>query len=126
MEIGLYFFCVVLGGFFFGLVVGRVIVFWLQYVFNDVLVEIIIILVSIYLIFYIGEEVFGVFGVIVVVMLGIQINVLRISISLEVEVFLYRYIFILFFEECLQINVNFEIILYIRLCKRCVEKVGFK
>lgn len=58
--------------------------------FNDVLVEIIIILVSIYLIFYIGEEVLGIFGVIVVVMLGIEINVLKISISFEVEVFLYR------------------------------------
>lgn len=89
-EIGLYFPRVALGGFFFGLVAGRVTVFWLQHVFNDALVEITITLASTYLTFYIGEEVLGISGVIAVVMLGIEINSLRTSISPEVEVFLHR------------------------------------
>lgn len=91
-EIGLYFPRVALGGFFFGLVTGRVTVFWLQHVFNDALVEITITLASTYLTFYIGEEILGISGVIAVVMLGIQINALKTSISPEVEVFLHRYI----------------------------------
>ncbi|XP_068761684.1 sperm-specific sodium:proton exchanger-like [Montipora capricornis] len=90
-EIGLYFPRVALGGFFFGLVAGRVTVFWLQHVFNDALVEISITLASAYLTFYIGEEVLGISGVIAVVMLGIQINALKTSISPEVEVFLHRF-----------------------------------
>ena len=89
-EIGLYFPRVALGGFFFGLVAGRVTVFWLQHVFNDALVEITITLASTYLTFYIGEEVLGISGVIAVVMLGIEINSLKTSISPEVEVFLHR------------------------------------
>lgn len=89
-EIGLYFPRVALGGFFFGLVAGRVTVFWLQHVFNDALVEITITLASTYLTFYIGEEVLGISGVIAVVMLGIEINALKTSISPEVEVFLHR------------------------------------
>ncbi|KAL9955551.1 hypothetical protein ACROYT_G036889 [Oculina patagonica] len=90
-EIGLYFPRVALGGFFFGLVAGRVTVFWLQHVFNDAMVEITITLASTYLTFYIGEEVLGISGVIAVVMLGIQINALKTSISPEVEVFLHRF-----------------------------------
>ncbi|XP_067045427.1 sperm-specific sodium:proton exchanger-like [Acropora muricata] len=90
-EIGLYFPQVALGGFFFGLIAGRVTVFWLQHVFNDALVEISITLASAYLTFYIGEEVLGISGVIAVVMLGIQINALKTSISPEVEVFLHRF-----------------------------------
>lgn len=73
-----------------GLVAGKIIVFWLQRVFNDAMVEISVTLSSTYLIFYIGEEVLGVSGVLAVVMLGIEINQHRTSISPEVEVFLHR------------------------------------
>ena len=90
-SIGLYFPRVAVGGFFFGLLAGKVTVFWLQHVFNDALVEITITLASTYLTFYIGEEVLGISGVLSVVMLGIVINSQKSSISPEVEVFLHRY-----------------------------------
>jgi len=90
-EIGLYFPRVALGGMALGLVAGKFIVFWLQHVFNDAMVEIAITLSSTYLTFYIGEEVLGVSGVLAVVMLGIEINQHRTSISPEVEVFLHRF-----------------------------------
>lgn len=89
-EIGLYFPRVALGGFFFGLVIGKIVVFWLQRVFNDAMVEITITLASTYLTYYIGEEILGVSGVLAVVMLGIEINSQRTSISPEVEVFLHK------------------------------------
>ena len=79
-----------LGGFVFGLVVGKVTVFWLQHVFNDAMVEITITLAATYLTFYIGEEVLGISGVLAVVMLGIEINQQKTSISPEVEAFLHR------------------------------------
>lgn len=81
-----------LGGFFFGLVIGKIVVFWLQRVFNDAMVEITITLASTYLTYYIGEEVLGVSGVLAVVMLGIEINSQKTSISPEVEVFLHKYV----------------------------------
>ena len=90
MEIGLYFPRVALGGFVFGLVVGKVTVFWLQHVFNDAMVEITITLAATYLTFYFGEEVLGISGVLAVVMLGIEINQQKTSISPEVETFLHR------------------------------------
>ncbi|XP_028411372.1 sodium/hydrogen exchanger 10-like isoform X2 [Dendronephthya gigantea] len=90
-EIGLYFPRVALGGFFFGLVIGKIVVFWLQRVFNDAMVEITITLASTYLTYYIGEEVLGVSGVLAVVMLGIEINSQKTSISPEVEVFLHKF-----------------------------------
>jgi NhaP-type Na+/H+ or K+/H+ antiporter len=83
---------VALGGFFFGLVIGKIVVFWLQRVFNDAMVEITITLASTYLTYYIGEEVLGVSGVLAVVMLGIEINSQKTSISPEVEVFLHKYV----------------------------------
>lgn len=89
-QIGLYFPRVAFGGMALGLVAGKIIVFWLQRVFNDAMVEISVTLSSTYLIFYIGEEVLGVSGVLAVVMLGIEINQHRTSISPEVEVFLHR------------------------------------
>ena len=92
-EIGLYFPRVALGGFFFGLVIGKIVVFWLQRVFNDAMVEITITLASTYLTYYIGEEVLGVSGVLAVVMLGIEINSQKTSISPEVEVFLHKYVY---------------------------------
>ena len=90
-EIGLYFPRVALGGMALGLIAGKFIVFWLQHVFNDAMVEIAVTLSSTYLTFYIGEEVLGVSGVLGVVMLGIEINQHKTSISPEVEVFLHRY-----------------------------------
>ncbi|XP_057290115.1 sodium/hydrogen exchanger 10-like [Hydractinia symbiolongicarpus] len=90
-QIGLYFPRVAFGGMALGLVAGKIIVFWLQRVFNDAMVEISVTLSSTYLIFYIGEEVLGVSGVLAVVMLGIEINQHRTSISPEVEVFLHRF-----------------------------------
>ena len=89
-EIGLYFPRVALGGMALGLLTGKLTVFWLQHVFNDAMVEIAITLTSTYLVFYIGDELLGVSGVLAVVMLGIEINQHRSSISPEVEVFLHR------------------------------------
>jgi len=73
-----------------GLMAGKFVVLWLQHVFNDAMVEIAITLSSTYLVFYIGENVLQVSGVLAVVMLGIEINQHRTSISPEVEVFLHR------------------------------------
>ncbi len=78
------------GGFAFGLVAGKIAVFWLQNVYNDALVEITITLVSTYLTYYIGEFVLKVSGVLAVVMLGMEINAQRTSISPETDVFLHR------------------------------------
>lgn len=80
------------GGFAFGLIAGKITIFWLQNVYNDALVEITITLVSTYLTYYIGEYVFKVSGVLAVVMLALEINAQRTSISPEVEVFLHRYV----------------------------------
>ena len=80
------------GGFAFGLAAGKVTVFWLQNVYNDAMVEITITLVATYLTYYVGEFVFGVSGVLAVVMLGMEINAQRTSISPEQEVFLHRYV----------------------------------
>ena len=87
----LYFPQLAFGGFAFGLAAGKVTVFWLQNVYNDALVEITITLVATYLTYVIGEFVFGVSGVLAVVMLGIEINAQRTSISPEQEIFLQRY-----------------------------------
>lgn len=92
-EIGLYFPRVALGGMALGLISGKFVVLWLQHVFNDAMVEIAITLSSTYLVFYLGENILGVSGVLAVVMLGIEINQHRTSISPEVEVFLHRFVF---------------------------------
>ena len=95
-----------LGGFFFGLVIGKIVVFWLQRVFNDAMVEITITLASTYLTYYIGEEVLGVSGVLAVVMLGIEINSQKTSISPEVEVFLHKYVVVIFLHFCTFVKIQ--------------------
>jgi len=81
---------VTIGGPLFGWVCGKIAIFWLSYVFNDYLVEIMITLVSTYLTYYIGEEVLQVSGVLAVVTMGIEINTKRTVIEPEVEEFLHR------------------------------------
>ena len=95
-RILLYFPQLAFGGFAFGLVAGKMTVFWLENVYNDALVEITITFVSTYLTFYIGEFVFEVSGVMAVVVLGIEINAHRTSITAQQEIFLQRYIELLF------------------------------
>ena len=55
-DIILSFVIKVIGGPLFGLVVARVVVFWLGNIFNDAMVEITITLSSTYLTFFIGEQ----------------------------------------------------------------------
>lgn len=90
LQIVEYFPRVIFGGVALGWVTGKLTVFWLQHVFNDAMVEITITLSSTYVTYYLGE-VFGVSGVLAVVMLGIEINHKQSSISPELQVFLHRF-----------------------------------
>ncbi len=82
---------VAIGGIAWGAVMGKVATVWLSHIFNDALVEITITLSMTYVVFYLGESVFGVSGVLAVVMLGLVVNSNKVTISPEVEVFLHRY-----------------------------------
>ena len=89
-DVVLQFMRVAIGGTLWGLLWGKVSTFWLSYIFNDALVEITITLGMTYLVFYSGEWIVGVSGVLAVVMLGLIVNAEKVAISPEVEVFLHR------------------------------------
>ncbi|XP_072046818.1 sperm-specific sodium:proton exchanger-like [Amphiura filiformis] len=91
LDVFLQFIQVAIGGTVWGAVMGKVATFWLSHVFNDALVEITITLSMTYVVFYVGESIFGVSGVLAVVMLGLVVNANKVTISPEVEVFLHRF-----------------------------------
>jgi len=83
---------VAIGGALFGLIMARVAMFWLKRVFNDAMVEIVILLASAYLTFFIAEEFLHVSGVLAIFGLGITMaSVGKTRISPEVYKFLHEF-----------------------------------
>ena len=84
-QIVLQFLTVSLGGPAIGLVVGLIAVASMQRVFNDALIEITITIVAAYITFFVSEGIFGVSGVLGVVVCGLVLSYNRHAISPEVE-----------------------------------------
>lgn len=83
---------VAIGGALFGLIMARFVMFWLKKVFNDAMVEIVVLLASAYLTFFIAEEFFHVSGVLAIFGLGITMaSVGKTRISPEVYKFLHEF-----------------------------------
>jgi len=83
---------VAIGGVLLGLVMARIVMFWLKRVFNDAMVEIVVILATAYLTFYIAEEFLHVSGVLSLFGLGITMSsVGKTRISPEVNKFLHEF-----------------------------------
>ena len=83
---------VAVGGTLFGLIMARIVMFWLKNVLNDAMVEIIVLLASAYLTFYIAEEFLHVSGVLGLFGLGITMaSVGKTRISPEVVKFLHEF-----------------------------------
>lgn len=83
---------VAIGGALLGLVMARIVMFWLKRVFNDAMVEIVVILATAYLTFYIAEEFLHVSGVLSLFGLGITMSsVGKTRISPEVNKFLHEF-----------------------------------
>eukprot|EP00210_Caulerpa_lentillifera_P006651 g6354.t1 len=66
-----FFFQLAFGGPAIGILFGLAATFWIQYIYNDLLTEISLTLVSAYLTFYVAEDVAEVSGVLAVVALGL-------------------------------------------------------
>lgn len=80
------------GGIILGLIMARLVMFWLKRVFNDAMVEIVVLLASAYLTFYIAEEFLHVSGVLGLFGLGITMaSVGKTRISPEVIKFLHEF-----------------------------------
>ncbi|XP_013420708.1 sodium/hydrogen exchanger 10 [Lingula anatina] len=90
-EIVLNFIQIVFGGTLFGFVMAKLTTLWLSEIFNDALTEITITLACTYMTYFIGENFFGVSGVLAIVVVGVILNAERTSISPEVEAFLHRF-----------------------------------
>jgi NhaP-type Na+/H+ or K+/H+ antiporter len=83
---------VAIGGILFGLIMARLVMFWLKKVFNDAMVEIIVLLASAYLTFFIAEDFLHVSGVLAIFGLGITMaSVGKTRISPEVVKFLHEF-----------------------------------
>jgi Na+:H+ antiporter len=83
---------VAIGGALFGLVMARLVMFWLKNVFNDAMVEIVVLLAATYLTFFIAEEFLHVSGVLGIFGLGITMaSVGKTRISPEVNKFLHEF-----------------------------------
>lgn len=83
---------VAIGGALLGLVMARIVMFWLKRVFNDAMVEIVVILATAYLTFYIAEEFLHFSGVLSLFGLGITMSsVGKTRISPEVNKFLHEF-----------------------------------
>lgn len=77
------------GGLILGIIISRVVMFWLKRVFNDSMVEIIVILAAAYLTFFIAEDFLHVSGVLALFGLGISMaSTGKTKISPEVQKFL--------------------------------------
>ncbi len=83
---------VALGGTLLGLIIGGVTIAWVKKVFNDVLVEMTVIVAAAYLTFFVAEHFLHVSGVLGLVALGLTMaGVGRTRISPEVEHFLHEF-----------------------------------
>lgn len=83
---------VAIGGALFGLIMARFVMFWLKNVFNDAMVEIVVLLASAYLTFFIAEEFLHVSGVLGIFGLGITMaSVGKTRISPDVYKFLHEF-----------------------------------
>ncbi|SDB85883.1 cation:proton antiporter [Williamwhitmania taraxaci] len=83
---------VAIGGMLLGLIMGRAVMYWLKNVFNDPIVEIVVLLASAYLVFFIAEEFLHVSGVLSLFGLGITMaSVGKTRISPEVNKFLHEF-----------------------------------
>jgi NhaP-type Na+/H+ or K+/H+ antiporter len=83
---------VAVGGTLWGLIMARIVMFWLKNVLNDAMIEIIVLLASAYLTFYIAEEYLHVSGVLGLFGLGITMaSVGKTRISPEVVKFLHEF-----------------------------------
>ncbi len=83
---------VAVGGTLFGLIMARIVMFWLKNVFNDAMVEIVVLLASAYLTFFIAEDFLHVSGVLALFGLGITMaSIGKTRISPEVNKFLHEF-----------------------------------
>ena len=83
---------VALGGALFGLIMARLVMLWLKSVFNDALVEIVVLLASAYLTFFIAEDILHISGVLALFGLGITMaSIGKTRISPEVMHFLHEF-----------------------------------
>ncbi|MBU0489840.1 MAG: cation:proton antiporter [Bacteroidetes bacterium] len=86
------FFTVAFGGTLLGLVIALVSIAWVKRVFNDILIEISVIIAAAYATFYIAESILGVSGVLGLVALGITMaGIGKTRISPEVQHFLHEF-----------------------------------
>ncbi|XP_053137398.1 sodium/hydrogen exchanger 10-like isoform X2 [Hemicordylus capensis] len=72
----------------FGFLSSRVTLCWLKYIFNDGIVEVVLSFSTVYLIFYIAEQL-GMSGIIAVCILGLLLD--SVSFSPGVDLFLYKF-----------------------------------
>lgn len=83
---------VALGGILVGLIMARIVMFWIKRVFNDAMIEIVVILAAAYLTFFVAEEFLHVSGVLGLFGLGITMaSVGKTRISPEVQKFLHEF-----------------------------------
>jgi len=83
---------VAIGGTLLGLIMARLVMFWLKKIFNDAMVEIVVLLASAYLTFFIAEDFLHVSGVLAIFGLGITMaSVGKTRISPEVVKFLHEF-----------------------------------
>jgi NhaP-type Na+/H+ or K+/H+ antiporter len=86
------FFRVALGGVLLGAIIGGIILVWVKKVFNDAMIEITLIVVAAYLVFYVAEHFLHVSGVLGLVALGLAMaSAGRTRISAEVQHFLHEF-----------------------------------
>jgi len=88
----LEFFRVSFGGVLIGFLIGKTALYWIKYVFKDMLVESTIIIISAYFVFFICENIFGVSGVLGLVTLGVMMaGQGRTKISPQVQHFIHEF-----------------------------------
>jgi len=86
------FFRVSFGGLLVGTIIAAIVIAWVKRVFNDILVEISVIIIAAYLAFFVAEHFMHMSGVLALVALGLAMaGVGRTRISPEVEHFLHEF-----------------------------------
>ena len=81
-----------LGGALLGIIIGGITIIWVKRVFNDMLIEISLIVSAAYLTFFVAEHFLGISGVLALVSLGVVMaSVGRTRISPEVQHFLHEF-----------------------------------
>lgn len=87
-----YFILVSLGGLIFGFMLAYLTILWVKRIFNDAMVEIMIIVASAYLCFFLAEHFFHISGVLALVAFGLTMSGIgRTRISPEVDHFLHEF-----------------------------------